>query len=140
MNAIDASPKVVLLVEDDEGAAELERRALLRAGMQVRTAKSVSEAMSLLKEEAFLAVLLDYQLPDGDPWQVVDAAKAQLPPVPVILVTGMGNEKVAAEAIHRGVTDYVKKVDSFWDQLPGAIARSTASSRRRISCKCCRSR
>jgi len=46
-----------------------------------------------------------------------------VPPVPVILVTGMGSEHVATEALRRGVADYVKKAHSFWDGLPSSIER-----------------
>ncbi len=115
--------KPILIVEDDEGTAELERRALVRAKMTVRCVSRVDEAIRLLQSESFSAVLLDYQLPDGDAWSVLEAAQAVVPRVPVIVVTAMGNERVAAEAIHRGVADYVKKADTFWDQLPGIVER-----------------
>lgn len=113
----------VLIVEDDEATAELERRALSRSGIRVRTVSRVDEAIALLRRESFAAVLLDYQLPDGDPWRVLEEAQARVPRIPVVIVTGMGNERVAAEAIHRGAAEYVKKTDSFWDQLPGIVDR-----------------
>lgn len=113
----------VLLVEDDEGTAELERRALARSGMGVEVASSVSEALGLLEQHRFKAVLLDYQLPDGDPWPVLDGANSKLPRIPVVIVTAFGNEQVAAEAVRRGVADYVKKTNSFWDQLPAVVDR-----------------
>jgi len=113
----------VLIVEDDEATAELERRALVRSGMTARTVGRVTDAVDLLHREPFAAVLLDYQLPDGDPWLVLEQAQHRVPRVPVIIVTAMGNERVAAEAIHRGVTEYVRKTESFWDQLPGIVER-----------------
>jgi len=121
--------KEVLLVEDDEGAAELERRALSGAGFVVRTVPRVSDALSLLERESFWAVLLDYQLPDGDPWAIVEAAKTKAPRIPVILVTAMGDERVAAEAIHRGVADYVRKSEAFWELLPGIVNRAAHLAR-----------
>jgi PAS domain S-box-containing protein len=116
--------KMVLLVEDDEGTAVLERRALSRAGFVVRTVPRVCDALSLLEREPFWAVLLDYHLPDGDPWAIVEAAKTKTPPIPVIIVTAMGDERVAAEAIHRGVADYVRKSETFWEHLPGIVNRA----------------
>lgn len=117
-------PQAVLIVEDNASTAELEKRALARMGMTVSVASKVDEAVALLKSERFDAVLLDYQLPGGDPWAVLDAARSAVPRVPVILVTAMGNEQVAAEAIHRGVSDYVKKSDNFLDHLPGHVLRT----------------
>ncbi len=115
----------VLIVEDHEITAELERRALVRAGTSAVIVARISEALELIASGSFAAILLDYQLPDGDPWEVVVAAQAKVPPIPVILVTGQGSEGIASEAIKRGVADYVKKSGTFWDELPGILGRVT---------------
>jgi PAS domain S-box-containing protein len=117
--------KVILLVEDDEAIAELEKRILARAGWSVKTVHRVKDAVELLRDQTFAAIVLDYRLPDGEPWTVVDAANAKLPRLPVIMVTAMGNEGIAAEALHRGVSDYVKKTGEFWKELPAAVTRVT---------------
>jgi two-component system, sensor histidine kinase PdtaS len=119
----EAERPPVLVVEDYEPVAELERRALVRAGMAVRVVGRIGDACKLLQQEPFSAVLLDYQLPDGDPWSVVELANSRRPRVPVIVVTAMGNERVAAEAIHRGVVEYVRKTGTFYDELPEVVAR-----------------
>jgi PAS domain S-box-containing protein len=113
----------VLVVEDDEATCELERRALVRSGLRVKTAARVRDAVQSLQSEPFLAVVLDYRLPDGEPWVVLESAKARSPQVPVILVTAMGNELVAVEAMHLGVADYIPKSDTFCEQLPGVVER-----------------
>ena len=123
MTGVAAGRKPVLLVEDDQATAELELRVLARNGIAVQRAAGVAEALALLRSDAFMAVLLDYKLPDGEPWTVVDAARSLVPPVPVILVTAMGSEHVATEALRRGVADYIKKADSFWDGLPSTVER-----------------
>ena len=108
----------ILLVEDDEVIAELEKRVLSRAGWPVRAVHRIKDALSLLREQSFRAIVLDYRLPDGEPWIVVEAAHLRIPRVPVIMVTAMGSEGVAAEALHRGVSDYVKKGENFYQELP----------------------
>jgi PAS domain S-box-containing protein len=123
MNDLVASSLPVLLVEDDETTLVLERRALSRAGLTVQVATSVRSAVEQLRQQAFCAVLLDHRLPDGDSWPVVDAARARVPPVPVILVTGVGSEQIAVEAIQHGVSDYVKKSETFFEQLPRTVKR-----------------
>jgi len=125
----DEGALTVLLVEDDEATADLEQRVLRRGGMAVTRAARVAEALELLARETFTAIVLDYQLPDGNPWQIVEVARTCTPRVPVVLVTAMGSELVAAEAIHRGVAEYVKKSDSFWERLPGIVDRVTRLSR-----------
>jgi signal transduction histidine kinase len=139
-------PKVaaqaVLIVEDHEITAELERRVLVRAGTNTVIVARISHALELIASRNFAAILLDYQLPDGDPWAVVLAAQSKSPPIPVVLVTGQGSEVVASEAIRRGVADYVKKSGTFWDELPGILNRVTeiaaGQERMRVSEANCR--
>jgi PAS domain S-box-containing protein len=116
----------VLLVEDDEGTAELVRRSLLRAGYSVQVAPGVQSGLEVLRRIGrgkFDALLLDYKLPDGEPWLVADAAHACVPEVPVIFVTGMSGEEVAIEALRRGFVDFVKKSEGFWNELPAVLER-----------------
>jgi signal transduction histidine kinase len=118
----------VLIVEDDEPTAELARRALVRAGTDVVIAFNVESALEFLEKQSCSAIFLDYHLPDGDPWAVFDAAELKLPKIPVVLVTGQGNELVASQAIERGVSAYVKKSATCWDQLPRLLRRVTKLS------------
>ena len=114
----------VLLVEDDAATIEVERRALSRAGLGTQVARCVREALCLIGEGSFRAVLLDYHLPDGNPWAVVDAARAKSGRIPVVLVTGTGSERVAVEALQHGVSDYIIKDDLFWGRLPAVVERA----------------
>lgn len=113
----------VLVVEDDDSTAELARRSLVRARRVVRGARRVDEALNLLSRERFGFAILDYRLEDGFAWPVLDAARAASPPIPVVLVTAAGDERVAAEAFHRGASEYVIKTGEFWERLPGIIER-----------------
>jgi PAS domain S-box-containing protein len=70
-----------------------------------------------------MAVLLDYKLPDGEPWQIADAAQARVPELPVVFVTAVSDERVVIEALRRGFADYVKKTDGFWNELPLVLER-----------------
>lgn len=119
----EAIARDVLVVEDDPDTAELERRVLARVGIKAHLAGTVSEAKALLGTHSFQAILLDYRLPDGDAWDVVELARSLTPPVPVVLVTAMGSEQVVAEAIQHGVVEYVRKSEQFLDELPDAVRR-----------------
>ena len=114
-------PRAVLVVEDDRAMAELERRTLVRAGFVPLIANSVAEARERLTDGGFAAVLLDYSLPDGDAWHLVTQAREMRPLVPVIMVTAMGSESVAADAMRRGVAAYIVKGDGFIDGLGVAV-------------------
>jgi PAS domain S-box-containing protein len=117
----DRLPRAVLVVEDDRAMAELERRTLVRAGFAPLIANSVAEAQERLTGGGFAVVLLDYNLPDGDAWHLVTQARGMRPRVPVIMVTAMGSESVAADAIRRGVAAYIVKGDRFIDGLGAAV-------------------
>jgi PAS domain S-box-containing protein len=132
--ALGHFPKLnnVLLVEDDSATAELMRRSLQRTGYSVEITPGVQEGLRALRGTGhgkFDALLLDYQLPDGEPWQLADAAHACVPEVPAIFVTGMSGEDVAIEALRRGFADYVKKTAGFWDELPAVLERVARLSR-----------
>jgi PAS domain S-box-containing protein len=119
-----SSEQNVLIVEDLPETAELERRALQRAGFAPCIATSVSTAKSMLRESGFVAVLLDYNLPDGSAWDVVETANATDPRTPVVLVTAMGSEEVAANALRHGVCRYVRKSETFPERLVDAITQA----------------
>ena len=114
---------LVLIVEDDVPTAELQRRAIQEAGMSVRLAGRVADAIRVLAEDSVSVALVDYRLPDGDALAVLAAARSASPPVPVIVITGLGDERVAAEVIHRGAADYVIKKGDFWEELPRTVER-----------------
>jgi PAS domain S-box-containing protein len=116
----------ILLVEDDPGNAELVRRTLLRSGYTVQIASGVEAGLAALDSDPpveYEALLLDYRLPDGEPWTVADAAQVRVPEVPVIFVTAVSDESVVIEALRRGFADYVKKTDGFWNELPLVLER-----------------
>src|SRR5687767_13947731 len=123
MAVANAADLPVLVVEDNPGAAELARRALGRLGVTAVLAGDVEAALAELRQTAFSAVLLDYRLPKGDAWEVLEAAQAATPKIPVILVTAMGAERVAAEAIRRGAADYLIKGEDLQTDLTQSLER-----------------
>jgi PAS domain S-box-containing protein len=103
------------------------RRTLVRSGYSVEVASGVEaglRALSSTEASEYVALLLDYTLPDGEPWLLADAAKAHIPEVPVVFVTGVSDEGVAIEALRRGFADYVKKNPGFCDELPAVLERA----------------
>jgi signal transduction histidine kinase len=118
----------VLIVEDDPATAELESRSLKRKGISSTIAGSVKEALSALKENKFSAILLDYNLPDGEAWEIVELSNNLKTKIPVILITAHGSEHIASEAIRNRVSDYIRKSNNFWDLLPEILERATKLS------------
>lgn len=85
--------------------------------------------MRILPDGGFVAVLVDYNLPDGDAWDLVTLVRGLVPRIPAIVVTAMGSEAVAAEAVVRGVAAYLTKNDGFADQLGEVVERAVRLAR-----------
>ena len=120
-----AEPRgTILVVEDDQGVAVLERRQLERAGYAVLMASTSEQALKRLAEQRVDLILLDYRLPgEVDGLAFYDQVKATGFDVPVILVTGHSTEATVIKALRLGVRDFVTKSLEYLDYLPEAVGR-----------------
>ena len=118
----------ILYVEDDSVDVELARRALRQAdaGVQVISASTVEEALAALthnRESAaqFDLVLTDLRLPDGSGLDILYAIRHAQLPLPVVVLTGQGDEDVAISAIKAGADDYITKRGDYHRRLPEIV-------------------
>lgn len=121
---------VVLIVEDEPGVAQLQRRRLERAGYRVRWAATAADARAALAGGGIDLLALDYRLPDApDGLAFYRELKAGGLDPPVILVTGYPDDRTVVEALRAGVCDYVTKSPEYLDYLPEAVRRVLAQER-----------
>ncbi len=99
----------ILLVDDDQDICLLLSRFLEKKGYVVRTAGRKSAALPLLKEEKFDLILCDHRLPDADSLEMLDHFKSMALGVPVLIITGYSDVRVAVELMRKGARDYVVK-------------------------------
>ncbi|MBV9125501.1 MAG: response regulator, partial [Planctomycetes bacterium] len=126
---------VILIVEDDPGVGDLERRRLQRAGYQVVLAGMIEEALAKLRQDPVDLVLLDDRLPgQGDGLEFCRRLLQEGLETPVILVTGFSAETTVIQALRAGVRDFVPKSPEYLDYLPEAVARvlSQVAMERRV--------
>jgi YesN/AraC family two-component response regulator len=112
--------KTILLVEDDDVVRDMIRGALQR-GYRVLEASKCSEAAKKLPNRFDLA-LIDYDLPDGDGFEVLERIREMQPAMPVIMMTGFSRKDLVIRALRAGVTDYIEKPICF-KYLLSKIAR-----------------
>ena len=81
------------------------------ATYQITEAKSGLEGLTKLAQSQPDLILLDYQLQDMDALEFLNQLQLQLSSVeiPVIILTGTGDEKIAVQAMKNGVQDYIVK-------------------------------
>ena len=74
----------------------------------------LSSALTLLNKRSFGIILLDLSLPDGKGLDTVVRTHAAVPNVPIVVMSGLGDEELAVRALHEGAQDYLVKgqVDS----------------------------
>ncbi|CAN5159566.1 response regulator transcription factor [soil metagenome] len=117
----------IAVVEDDEVQREALCRILRSHGHACFAAAGVKPAMLLLRRSTFDLVILDWVLPQGTGLDLVAWARANLKPVPpILMLTARGDEGDMARALELGADDYVVK--PVLERL--LIARVTALMRR----------
>ncbi|KAA0003979.1 MAG: response regulator [Thermoplasmata archaeon] len=70
---------------------------------------SGKKALNELSQEKYDLILLDYRLPDMDGLEIMEEIERKGFNIPVIFLTGKGNERIAVEALKRGACDYITK-------------------------------
>ena len=114
----------VLLVEDSAGDVRLLREMLSREkpdSFEVTHLVRLSQAEVHLAKGGVDIVLLDMGLPDGHGLETVRRAHAVAPGVPLIVLTGLEDEALAAEAMTEGAQDYMIKGQIESRALPRAL-------------------
>ena len=106
--------RTILIVDDFSEDRELYRRYLLRDreyDYKILQAASGQQGLELWQQHQPDAILLDYRLPDLDGLEFLAQLKShpQQSCLPVIMVTGYGNETIAVQAMKAGAQDYLVK-------------------------------
>ena len=99
----------VLLIEDDPTVMLGAVQAFQLADIPVAQATTVEAALQLCARECPAAVLTDVCLPDEDGFELLKRVRALDAEVPVILMTGHGDIRMAVEAMHLGAYDFLEK-------------------------------
>jgi EAL domain-containing protein (putative c-di-GMP-specific phosphodiesterase class I) len=109
----------ILVVDDEESLCRAITRILESAGFDVNAAQDGAQAMQLLDEHSFDAVLTDVAMPGMDGIALLRAVRERDLEVPVVLMTGKPDVESAAEAIRYGACEYLFK------PIPNAELEST---------------
>jgi len=122
----------ILLIEDNPADARLVREMLAEAGprrTKVVEAARLGDGLRRLGDEQFDAVLIDLALPDSRGLDTLATVRAQASDVPLVVMTGLGDEQVAARALREGAQDYLVKGEFGGDLLLRAVGHAIERAR-----------
>ncbi|MFV9507600.1 MAG: ATP-binding protein [Oscillochloridaceae bacterium umkhey_bin13] len=114
----------LLIVDDDD----LDRLMITRALRSAERPFAITEvaygdaALNCLAQHLYHLVLLDYHLPDADGLHIVQSIRSKYLHLPIIVLTGHGDERTAVALMKAGATDYLSKHDLLPSRLLQTIA------------------
>src|SRR3954466_14008496 len=106
------SPLKVLLIEDNAIDARLIQIMLSEAGsgfFELHRSERLKPGLLRLREGDIGLILLDLSLPDSHGLSTFETVHREARGVPVIVMSGLDDQRVAVNAVHEGAQDYLVK-------------------------------
>ena len=123
LHDMDLNSLKLVIIEDEEAHFSLMKRAIERELPQVTVHyfAHAGACLQCLEEVGPDVIVTDYLMPDMDGIEFLKALKERGKDLPVIVITGQGNENVAVQAMKLGAWDYLVKSPDFFTLLPAVI-------------------
>ena len=101
----------VLLVDDSISVRKVVAKMLARSGYRVSTAADGLEAVAMLREVTFDALVTDLEMPRMSGFELIEEVrrKAEFADLPILVVTTRAGEKHTQLAFELGASDYLTK-------------------------------
>ena len=117
----------ILIIDDDRDMCLLLKRFLTRHGFEVLEAYNGKKALELLDEMEPSLVMCDFRLEDMEGNVLLGKIKEKYPHLPVIIITGYSDIKIAVEVMKMGAYDYITK-PLFPDEILVTIRKALETS------------
>jgi two-component system, NtrC family, response regulator HydG len=101
--------QTILIIDDDRDMCLLLKRFLTRHGYEVLEAYNGKKALELLETVEPSLVMCDFRLEDMEGNILLGKIKERYPHLPVIIITGYSDIKIAVEVMKMGAYDYITK-------------------------------
>jgi len=110
----------ILVMEDDATISAALDMILTEAGYDVDVAETGEAALELFGQKRFDLIIADLKLPGINGMEVIKQIKEKTPEMEVIVITGVGTQPIAEEAMTLGAHDFLPKPFTD-DQIKTAI-------------------
>jgi two-component system, cell cycle sensor histidine kinase and response regulator CckA len=112
----------VLYVDDDDQQTDMVAEYFRLTGeFEPVMVGCLSDLWPLLATGQFDILVLDYILPDGNGLETIVEIQKQGYKIPIVLVTGLKDERIANAALQHGASDYILKTDDYLRSLPNIL-------------------
>ena len=131
--SVASNPARILIVDDEPDLRTLYELTLLREGHKVEAAASVTEALAMLKAQAFDLMITDMRLPDGMGLDLLHHLSQHQRTERAIVITAYGSAESAVESLKAGAFDYLTKpvdLKQFRAVVATALAPTTTTANR----------
>jgi DNA-binding response OmpR family regulator len=110
----------ILVMEDDQTISAALDMILTEAGFDVEVAETGEDALEIFEKKGFDLLIADLKLPGIGGIEVIRRVKEKKPETEVIVITGVGTQPIAEEAMILGAHDFLPKPFTD-DQIKTAI-------------------
>ena len=122
----DFEDKSLLIVDDDDPLRNRLSRAMEKKGFKIMEAKTVENALNIVKKTPPVFAVIDLRLEGGSGLDVVKELSKIKKESRIVMLTGYGNLPTAVAAVKAGAIDYIAKpVDA--DDVEAALLASPES-------------
>ena len=121
--------QTILIIDDDRDMCLLLKRFLTRHGYEVLEAYNGKKALELLDSTEPSLVMCDFRLEDMEGNVLLGKIKERYPRLPVIIITGYSDIKIAVEVMKMGAYDYITK-PLFPDEILVTIKQALETASR----------
>jgi len=125
----DFEDKTLLIVDDDDSFRNRLSRAMDKKGFEVKDAKTVADAIKLVKLSPPNFALVDLRLEDGNGLDVVQEINKTKKDSRIVMLTGYGNLPTAVAAVKAGALDYMAKPADADDVESALLAASNSKAK-----------
>ena len=120
--------QTILIIDDDRDMCLLLKRFLTRHSYEVLEAYNGKKALELLETVEPSLVMCDFRLEDMEGNTLLGKIKDKYPHLPVIIITGYSDIKIAVEVMKMGAYDYITK-PLFPDEILVTIKQALESAK-----------
>ena len=115
----------ILILEDDTALQDLILRAFRKDSDQLRVsvAGTIHDARDIIGRDPPDLIIADWMLPDGKGIEILPRRDGVVT-VPLVIMTGHGDERLAVEIMKSGAIDYVVKSTTVFRDLPNIARRA----------------